>query len=317
MTLYSRSENNAQSLKVLNTTEKNSVDKYDWDNTKIVDGASTVAGSQGYADVARRTIFIDDTEATLAVNRERGLTAPGWWEYMTYTDSEGKTRHKAQHLVAFKDAPANIGDADDNVAADGPTVSVSIATSPSGQPVNRTAYTPAGSITNYTAGATTTIVGEANEVYTLTGLAGSAAGTGAAFTVTRGAGGAVSSVAITAVGTGFADAETITILGSLIGGVDVTDNLVVTVTAVGTAAATFSVTATASTGSLVYQWQRRTNTTGKWANISGATNASLVLTALTTASNGYEYRVKLTSTVGAREVISNAAILTVDNNNFA
>jgi len=60
MALYSRSESNAQSLKVLNTTEKNSVDKYDWDNTLIVNGPSTVAGAQGYSTAARRTIYIDD-----------------------------------------------------------------------------------------------------------------------------------------------------------------------------------------------------------------------------------------------------------------
>ena len=312
MTLYSRSENNAQSLKVLNTTEKNSVDKYDWDNTLIVDGDSTVVGSQGYTTAARRSIFIDDVEATLPENRERGLTAPGWWEYFTYTDASGATRHKAQHLVAFKDAPVNTADLDDNVAAD-----VASAITISGQPANATAYTPAGSITAYTAGAGTTLVGEADEVYTLTGLAGSAAGTGAAFTVTRGAGGAIASVAITAVGTGFAAAETITILGSTIGGVDTTDDLVITVDTVGTAAATFSVTAAASTGSLVYQWQRRTSSTAKWTNVSGATSSSLALTALTTASNGYQYRVKLTSSAGAEEVISNTATLTVDNNNFA
>ena len=118
MSLYSRAETDAQSLKLLNTTEKNSVDKYDHDNTKIVDGDSTVAGAQGYATAARRSIFIDDTEATLAENIERGLTAPGWWEYMTYTDASGATRHKATHLVSFKDAPANAADADDDIAAD-------------------------------------------------------------------------------------------------------------------------------------------------------------------------------------------------------
>ena len=118
MSLYSRAETDAQSLKVLNTTEKNSVDKYDHDNTLIVDGDSVVAGAQGYATAARRTIFIDDTEATLSENKERGLTAPGWWEYMTYTDAEGNTRHKAKHLVAFKNAPANAADSDDDVAAD-------------------------------------------------------------------------------------------------------------------------------------------------------------------------------------------------------
>ena len=133
MTLYSRAETNAQSLTVLNTTEKNSVDKYDWDNTLIVDGDSAVAGAQGYATAARRTIFIDAVEATLAENRERGLTAPGWWEYMTYTDADGKTRHKAQHLVSFKSAPANTADLDDTVAADvTSTITISV------QPANRT-----------------------------------------------------------------------------------------------------------------------------------------------------------------------------------
>ena len=118
MTLYSRAETDAQSLKLLNTTEKNSVDKYDHDNTLIVDGDSTVSGAQGYSTAARRVVFIDKTEATLDENKERGLTAPGWWEYLTYTDSSGKTRHKAQHLVSFKSAPANAADADDDVAAD-------------------------------------------------------------------------------------------------------------------------------------------------------------------------------------------------------
>lgn len=130
MTLYSRAETNAQSLKVLNTTEKNSVDKYDWDNTLIVDGPSAVTGAQGYATAARRTIFIDQVEATLASNRSRGLTAPGWWEYMTYTDAAGNTRHKAQHLVSMGAAPANTADLDDTLAADSPNPVISIGTQP-------------------------------------------------------------------------------------------------------------------------------------------------------------------------------------------
>jgi hypothetical protein len=99
MTLYSRAETDAQSLKVLNTTEKNSVDKYDWDNTLIVDGNSTVTGAQGYATAARRTVFIDDVEATLPENLSRGLNAPGWWEYMTYTDADGNTRHTRHSIL--------------------------------------------------------------------------------------------------------------------------------------------------------------------------------------------------------------------------
>jgi hypothetical protein len=215
MTLYSRAETNAQSLTVLNTTEKNSVDKYDWDDTLVVDGDSTVSGAQSYATAARKTVFIDDVEATLAENRERGLTAPGWWEYFTYTDADGNTRHKAQHLVAFKDAPVNAADLDDKVAAD-----VASLITISAQPADQS-----------------------------------------------------------------------------------TDD--------GDGTATFSVTASATTGSLIYQWQRRTTTGGRWANVSGATSSSLALTGLTTAADSYEYRVKITSSAGAEEVISDAATLTV------
>jgi hypothetical protein len=231
MTLYSRAETNAQSLKVLNTTEKNSVDKYDWDNTLIVDGDSTVAGAQGYATAARRTVFIDDTEATLAENIERGLTAPGWWEYMTYTDADGNTRHKANHLVAFKDAPVNAADLDDNVAAD-----VASAVTISVQPAD------VGD------GATTLEVPAA-------------------------------------------------------------------------AAATFAVTASATTGNLVYLWQRRTSSTARWSNITASLDGS-AYTDFTTATltvaqaaladltlDGYEYRVKITTDAGAEEVISDAATL--------
>lgn len=142
MSLYSRAETNAQSLKVMNTTENNSVDKYDWDNTLIVDGDTTVAGAQGYATAARRTIFIDAAEAALPENASRGLNAPGWWEYMTYTDADGNTRHKVDHLVAFKSAPANTADADDNIGAD-----VASAVTITVQPANSTSVTGAGSFT--------------------------------------------------------------------------------------------------------------------------------------------------------------------------
>ena len=75
-------------------------------------------------------------------------------------------------------------------------------------------------------------------------------------------------------------------------------------------AATFSVVATASVGTVIYQWQRRTSTTARWTNLTGATSASLALTGITEASDGYQYRVKLTSSAGAEEVISDTATLT-------
>ena len=69
---------------------------------------------------AKQILFIDDTEAALAENKARGLNAPGWWSYFTYTDGGGNTRHKAEMLVtiAGPDTNANETQADDAAAAD-------------------------------------------------------------------------------------------------------------------------------------------------------------------------------------------------------
>lgn len=247
MTLYSRAETDAQSLKVLNTTVKNSVDKYDHDNTLIVDGDSTVSGAQGYNTVARRTIFIDDVEATLAENRERGLTAPGWWEYMTYTDGSGKTRHKAQHLVAFKDAPVNAADADDDIAAD---VAANIALA-----------------ADWAAASTAAPVLAIGNVITLS----EATHNGVDIVV---------------------DANDIVDAGSSV----------------------------LNGGTLSFQWQRQKTATGRWANVTDALDGGTFFTGMAAGApvltilgaqvledagvDGYEFRVKITSSTGAEEVIS-------------
>jgi len=84
-----------------------------------------------------------------------------------------------------------------------------------------------------------------------------------------------------------------------------------------TNASAFSVTAAATSGSLTYQWQRQTATGTSWSNISngavfgGATTATLSLTAAAKSTyDGYKFRVKIGSTAGAAEVISNTATLT-------
>jgi hypothetical protein len=76
-------------------------------------------------------------------------------------------------------------------------------------------------------------------------------------------------------------------------------------------AATFSVTATVSAGTLTYQWERQALGTGSYTAISGATSATLSLTGLTNASNNADnYRVAV-SAAGATAVTSNSAALTV------
>jgi len=87
----------------------------DSDDNKTKAGRGVSPSSQ-----AKQTIFIDDTEAALAENKARGLNAPGWWSYFTYTDGGGNTRHKAEMLVtiAGPDTNANETQADDAAAAD-------------------------------------------------------------------------------------------------------------------------------------------------------------------------------------------------------
>jgi hypothetical protein len=77
-------------------------------------------------------------------------------------------------------------------------------------------------------------------------------------------------------------------------------------------AATFSVTATVSpSGTLTYQWQRSDDAGTTFANVSGATSATLSLTSLTNGSdNNDQYRV-VVSALGAAPVTSSAATLTV------
>ena len=74
----------------------------------------------GAGSATETIVFVDDTEAGLAENKARGITAPGWWAYRTYTDASGNTRHKANHLMSLADAEANAQEtlSDDTIAAD-------------------------------------------------------------------------------------------------------------------------------------------------------------------------------------------------------
>jgi hypothetical protein len=80
-------------------------------------------------------VFVDDTEAQLNENRVRGIDAPGWWQYYTYTDQHGNTRHKAELLITIQgpDTNANETQSDDTIAAD-----VASAVTITGQPANAT-----------------------------------------------------------------------------------------------------------------------------------------------------------------------------------
>ena len=78
-------------------------------------GRGIAASSQ-----AKTIVFVDNQEAALKENKDRGINAPGWWSYYTYTDGEGNVRHKAEMLVtiAGPDLNSNETQNDDAIAAD-------------------------------------------------------------------------------------------------------------------------------------------------------------------------------------------------------
>ena len=76
-------------------------------------------------------------------------------------------------------------------------------------------------------------------------------------------------------------------------------------------AATFAVVASVTnSGTATFQWQKRTSSSGRFANVSGATSTNLALTGQTASNDGNQYRVKVNSDNGAPEVISAVATLT-------
>ena len=90
---------------------------------------------------SKEIIFIDDTEAQIASNKARGLGSPGWYQYFTYTDSHGNTRHKSELLVSIAGPEANAQEtqADDTIGADVlETITIT------GQPANSTSSSGAG-----------------------------------------------------------------------------------------------------------------------------------------------------------------------------
>ena len=102
-TTYAGSSNTGLSGAVRRTAPK-AVAEY------VLRGGDTAAGE---------LLFIDATEAGLAENKSRGLSGPGWWNYRTYTDYAGGTRHKAECIAALSVAAGTSGDdADDTLVAD-------------------------------------------------------------------------------------------------------------------------------------------------------------------------------------------------------
>ena len=85
-------------------------------------------------------VFVDTTEDSIASNKSRGISGPGWWQYRTYTSHNGDEKHKAECLVPLKVAVGTSGDfTDDTLAAD-VLETITVGT----QPANSTSSSGAG-----------------------------------------------------------------------------------------------------------------------------------------------------------------------------
>ena len=82
--------------------------------------SDTLRNDQTVSDLDS-TVGVDTTEAKVSTNRAKGIKTPGWVTTTTYTDAQGKTRHKTETLVAMGAGAtaAVMGDAaDDAIVAD-------------------------------------------------------------------------------------------------------------------------------------------------------------------------------------------------------
>ena len=252
----------------------------------------------------KQIIYIDETEAALAQNKNRGLNAPGWWSYYTYNDAAGNARHKAEQMVFIAGGEANSGEtqSDDTLAGDFLST-VSIGTQPSDASVAAT-NTQNFSVVVTPTGEASAIDGAANAGNTAGRTAGTytaiaatgGTGSGATVTLVVDANGAATPTLVSK-GGGYTDNDTLTLsrTGTYGGATDVTVN----VNGVGATA--------------TYQWQVSTDGVN-FADVTTGTNdttATYTTAATAAGDNGNKYRCVVGTSQGATPVISSAATLTV------
>lgn len=86
-----------------------------YDEVGLSNIVSLSAGSTGTGHelkfIPQDIYFIDSAEALVDTNQAKGLNAPGWWKYSTYTDGTSTVRHKAELLCAISEAGVGVADA--------------------------------------------------------------------------------------------------------------------------------------------------------------------------------------------------------------
>ena len=94
----------------------------------------------GGDSVSYELVFVDTTEDSIASNKTRGISGPGWWQYRTYQTHNGDTKHKAECIVPLKVAVGTSGDLDDDTIAADVLETITVGT----QPANSTSSSGAG-----------------------------------------------------------------------------------------------------------------------------------------------------------------------------
>ena len=264
----------------------------------------TKAGIGVATDSQTKTIvYIDETEAALAQNKNRGLNAPGWWSYYTYNDASGRARHKAEQMVFIANGEANSGEtqADDTLAGDFVST-VTLSAQPANASVAAT-NTQAFAVTAVPTGEASAIDGKAN--------AGNTAGRTAGTYVITGTGGTGNNISVSVVVAGNGSAN-VTLVNK---GGGYTDNDTVTLSRTGTygGASDITVNVNGVGATATYQWQVSTDGTNftNTSTGSNSTTATYTTAAVVAGDNGNKYRCLVGTSQGATTVISTAATLTV------
>ena len=82
---------------------------------------------------AANAVFVSAEEAVLKTNKDKGILGAGWWLVKEFTDADGKTRYKSEHLVAMTVANATSGDAADDAKVADVNVTITISAQPAAQ----------------------------------------------------------------------------------------------------------------------------------------------------------------------------------------
>jgi hypothetical protein len=109
-----------------------------------------------------------------------------------------------------------------------------------------------------------------------------------------------------------------TIVADVASAVTISAQPAASTSASGAGTFTLTTTTTGTPGTLTYQWQRQKAGQSRWANVSASLDTGITYADFTTATlaysglaadtlDGYKYRVKITSTGGTEEVISDGA----------